>query len=1216
MKRLLSAWLVFVMVLTMIPAAAFAVDTELFVQGEQDGAELSDHEESEEASGGTEHEASEEESGEVGDEAPEEEAGEAGTEAPEEEFGEAESEVPEEEVEHEVPEEQTGEIEVETPEEEAGLPPEAPESIGMQLAQVGIMQVEAVIDINIQAPPAKTTYTAGEELDLTGLTVTLKKDDASTEDVAFEDFESREITTDPANGTMLAKEDTKITIIHTASGKSVEQLIAVNPAEEVLADGKYKIDVRAWNATNDAASMMAGMLEKEAVLEVAGGKIYATIKFVKAAIMNIPVTGESVQEVWPEPTGTPVVGTGVKGTVNPAEESQTFRFEISTLDMPRLAMFVGAPMNSTQTIRLNFDQSSIEPDSTEAAVTEIAVKTAPTKTTYTAGEKLNLTGLAVTLKKDNGSTEDITFADFGSKGITTTPANEAVLAEEDIKIMITHAGSGKTVEQVITINPAEEALADGKYKIDVRAWHATNDAASMMAGMLEKEAALEVVGGKIYATIKFIKTTLYGQVVTGESVKEVWPEPVGTPVIGTGLKGTVNPEEESQAFRFEISTLDMPRLAMYTTSIQTIRLNFDASTIEKIGDADPEGPKEPNLEGIPAKEIVSQGEAAVIELQDIENLGEEEIIAVKFNQYTVILPVKLLKEQLSAPNVLGVRVVKEAVSGAIKNDMQSVLASKDSILEDFDLKVQKVFSNGVLEDVHELKNRIKVAIQLIDEQTEAISKAEAVKLYYYNAEANKLEDMQASFDMAAKKAVFYTDHLSVYLIAITEKTEAGGGTGNPKLDPENLPDGSYTLNAKALKENSEELSMCDELIWGRLGLSVYSGAMEVTMLLKGTEYIPLKEVKEIKYKNKAGSYVEASWSYDEGSNTITARFPVESITKPQYMQVSVPAVMPLKPIFRLVFNVNSLQEGGKMNDPSSIANTVKEITITATAGEGGSIDPEGEVKVIKGSDQTFTIRADEGYQIKDVLVDDKSVGAVETYTFEKVEKEARISVIFEKIEEVLVPVLQEEEPEEEVVFTDIQGHWAEKFIQQVVRKGIFIGTSEDTFSPDRFMTRGMLVTVLGKFHGAAVEAYEADSFKDVNPEQYYAKFVEWAVDAGIVKGIGEDQFGPDRPITREELAVMFVNYARFAGIRLEEIKLSESPEADFEDEAFISPWAKDSVRLMKQSGLMSGKTNNRFEPRGTATRAEAAMLIAKVLDVLEGPADAEIEKEIQEDTEE
>jgi hypothetical protein len=319
------------------------------------------------------------------------------------------------------------------------------------------------------------------------------------------------------------------------------------------------------------------------------------------------------------------------------------------------------------------------------------------------------------------------------------------------------------------------------------------------------------------------------------------------------------------------------------------------------------------------------------------------------------------------------------------------------------------------------------------------------------------------------------------------------------------------------------------------------------------------------------------------------------------MQVSVPFAMELSPKFRLVFELDTLEKGGSINNPSTVVNDVEQYIITATAKEGGKIDPTGEVKVTKGAEQTFKIIADEGYKIKDVLVDDKSVGAVESYRFENVEKAAKITAIFEKIEALPSEQAAGSQEEIQTLFEDIKGHWAERVIQLVVNKGIFNGTGENTFSPNSSVTRGMFVTILSKFYGARTDYYAITSFKDVQKDKYYAGAVEWAAHQKIASGVEDGKFNPDNEITREQLAVMFVNYAKFAGINLEEVnvgnKTAERLNESFADENEISAWAKSSVQLMKKSGIIGGKGDNKFDPKGTATRAEVAAIIARALEV-------------------
>lgn len=270
----------------------------------------------------------------------------------------------------------------------------------------------------------------------------------------------------------------------------------------------------------------------------------------------------------------------------------------------------------------------------------------------------------------------------------------------------------------------------------------------------------------------------------------------------------------------------------------------------------------------------------------------------------------------------------------------------------------------------------------------------------------------------------------------------------------------------------------------------------------------------------------------------------------------------------------------------SLSTTKYEIKVTA--GEGGTVSPE-TTKVEKGDKKKFTIKADEGYEIEDVIVDGKSVGAVKNYKFENVKEKHTIKAIFKKVEEKVEEKTEEktEDTAWKTPFNDVkETDWYYKAIKFVSEKGLFSGMSKNEFGPKLEMTRGMFVTVLSKLDGGELDG-ELE-FIDVDRNAYYAKPIAWAYKKGIVGGVGNEMFAPDKEITREELAVMMYNYMQKTGINLPTM-LAEFPAFDDADE--ISPWAENAVRVMRATGLMNGKTGNKFDPKGKATRAEVATIL-------------------------
>ena len=182
-------------------------------------------------------------------------------------------------------------------------------------------------------------------------------------------------------------------------------------------------------------------------------------------------------------------------------------------------------------------------------------------------------------------------------------------------------------------------------------------------------------------------------------------------------------------------------------------------------------------------------------------------------------------------------------------------------------------------------------------------------------------------------------------------------------------------------------------------------------------------------------------------------------------------------------------------------------------------------------------------------------------------------------------------------FTDVNNHWAKDNMLFVVSRGLLSGTSATTFSPNTGMTRGMFVTALGRLAGVDPTDYQASRFTDVKEDAYYAPYVNWAAKTGVVSGTTDTAFAPDININREQMAVIMKNYAAKLGYTIP--KTLEV--VNFADSAGISSWAKEAVKSMQQAGILAGKTNNCFDPAGTATRAEVAAVLRRFVEIVIDP---------------
>ena len=185
-------------------------------------------------------------------------------------------------------------------------------------------------------------------------------------------------------------------------------------------------------------------------------------------------------------------------------------------------------------------------------------------------------------------------------------------------------------------------------------------------------------------------------------------------------------------------------------------------------------------------------------------------------------------------------------------------------------------------------------------------------------------------------------------------------------------------------------------------------------------------------------------------------------------------------------------------------------------------------------------------------------------------------------------------------FTDITGHWAADNILFAASRGLLSGISDTTFSPNTGMTRGMFVTALGRLAGINPDSYKTGKFTDVKADAYYAPYVNWAAQTGIVEGVTATTFAPDTNINREQMAVIMANYAKKLGYDLPQTLKAVT----FADNANISSWAKDAVGAMQQAGILTGKANNRFNPKGTAVRAEVATVLRRFVEIVIDPQTA------------
>lgn len=172
---------------------------------------------------------------------------------------------------------------------------------------------------------------------------------------------------------------------------------------------------------------------------------------------------------------------------------------------------------------------------------------------------------------------------------------------------------------------------------------------------------------------------------------------------------------------------------------------------------------------------------------------------------------------------------------------------------------------------------------------------------------------------------------------------------------------------------------------------------------------------------------------------------------------------------------------------------------------------------------------------------------------------------------------------------DISGHWARSYIERIVSSGAVSGYPDHTFRPEKTISRAEFVTMLVKAFN--LEPASGIVFEDTS-SHWAREYIASAAGNGIVSGWGENEFRPEEPVTREQMAIMIYKAAKLLPVK------SDSPA--FTDRSDISSWAGEAVSAVSVNGLMQGYPDGSFRPRQTADRAQAVTVVAKALSALAG----------------
>ena len=283
------------------------------------------------------------------------------------------------------------------------------------------------------------------------------------------------------------------------------------------------------------------------------------------------------------------------------------------------------------------------------------------------------------------------------------------------------------------------------------------------------------------------------------------------------------------------------------------------------------------------------------------------------------------------------------------------------------------------------------------------------------------------------------------------------------------------------------------------------------------------------------------------------------------------------------FSYTKPSSGGSSGGSSSGKTTYK-VTTSAVNNGGVNASPSSSEK---GATITITLSPDKGYKLDKLTVTDGSGKTVSTvkksdtvYTFTMPASAVTVGVSYVKATET----------PSETKFNDVSANdWFASAVDYVTGKGMMNGTADNTFSPKANTTRGMVVTVLYRLENQP--STSAASFTDVASGAYYANAVAWANANGIVSGYGSGKFGPNDKVTREQLAAILYRYAQY---KKYDVSVGEDTNIlSYNDAQSISSYAIPAIQWACGAGVVTGKSGSKLDPKGNATRAEVAAMLMR-----------------------
>jgi len=481
----------------------------------------------------------------------------------------------------------------------------------------------------------------------------------------------------------------------------------------------------------------------------------------------------------------------------------------------------------------------------------------------------------------------------------------------------------------------------------------------------------------------------------------------------------------------------------------------------------------------------------------------------------------------------------------------------------FEITMELVKSDGSREDITDLGGKVKVYVPVPSDKQE-LAAAGLLTVARFNENTEACEEIPSSFDEDTKCMIFETTHFSKY--AVLEKVLDTAAPTVVNTDP--VDNATNVPIDKVIKVTFNE-DVVSATNFDKITLADAKGATVAVTTTLTASVLTITPSDPLAYSTEYTVTIPAGAVKDAADNTLPEDFSfnfttmAEPDTTAPEVESTDPANgavdVPLDKVIKVIFN-EDIVEGDAFAD------------IVLKNAEGKEISTKVE---ISGSDLTIKPDAPLGFSTKYTVT--IPAGAVKDVAGNPLKEAYTFSFTT-----VGLPTQ---------TFDDIQGHWAQHDIELMAGLGIAKGVGDNKFNPDGSVTRAEFVALLVRSLDVPVEPVSETSFKDVPPDAWFAAEVEAAHKVGIAIGFEDGTFRPYAQVTREQIAAFIVRAMNWT-VEEEEV---DALLSRFTDQAKISSWAKKEVAAAVQKGIVLGRPDGTFDPQANATRAEAVVMLKRVL---------------------